>query len=52
MITVDSITAIKMTAIEYGGGPTLEQKRSFSGLKDGALIPGYVGKQLVRPSAA
>lgn len=31
-----------MTAIEHGGGPTLEQKRAFSCLREGAHIPGYV----------
>ncbi|XP_055897509.1 uncharacterized protein C10orf82-like [Biomphalaria glabrata] len=32
-----------MTSIETGGGPTLEQRRAFAGLKDGAEIPGYRG---------
>ncbi|BFZ05840.1 hypothetical protein BsWGS_08879 [Bradybaena similaris] len=32
-----------MTAISTGGGPTLEQRRAFSGLKDGAEVPGYKG---------
>lgn len=29
-----------MTTTEYGGGPTLEQRRSFAGLKDGTQLPG------------
>ncbi|CAG5117326.1 unnamed protein product [Candidula unifasciata] len=32
-----------MTAISTGGGPTLEQRRAFTGLKDGAEVPGYRG---------
>ncbi|XP_059151513.1 protein FAM166B-like [Physella acuta] len=32
-----------MTSISTGGGPTLEQRRAFSGIKDGAEIPGYRG---------
>jgi len=36
------ITAVKMTTIEEGVGPTLEQKRAFSQLREGAHIPGYV----------
>uniref|UniRef100_A0A0B6YVV5 Protein FAM166B n=1 Tax=Arion vulgaris TaxID=1028688 RepID=A0A0B6YVV5_9EUPU len=32
-----------MTAISTGGGPTLEQRRAFSGLKEGAEVPGYKG---------
>jgi len=31
-----------MTAVEHGGGPTLEQKRAFSCLREGAHVPGYV----------
>jgi len=31
-----------MTTIEHGGGPTIEQKRAFSGLREGAHLPGYV----------
>lgn len=32
-----------MTTIEYGGGPDLYQRRSFAGLKDGSMVPGYGG---------
>lgn len=32
-----------MTTISTGGGPTLEQRRAFAGLKDGAEVPGYRG---------
>lgn len=32
-----------MTTIQFGGGPTTEQRRSFAGIKDGAHIPGYRG---------
>ncbi|CAL1545615.1 unnamed protein product [Lymnaea stagnalis] len=32
-----------MTSIATGGGPTLEQRRAFAGLKDGSEIPGYRG---------
>jgi len=32
-----------MTTISTGGGPTLEQRRAFSGLKDGSEVPGYKG---------
>jgi hypothetical protein len=32
-----------MTTVEYGGGPTMDQRREFSGLKEGAHIPGYQG---------
>ncbi|VDL95914.1 unnamed protein product [Schistocephalus solidus] len=32
-----------MTAIEYGGGPTAEQRRDFCNLPQGAHIPGYMG---------
>lgn len=29
-----------MTTISTGGGPTLEQRRAFAGLKDGSEVPG------------
>ena len=29
-----------MTTVEYGGGPTVEQRRMFAGLKDGTMVPG------------
>lgn len=32
-----------MTTIEYGGGPSVEQRRAFAGLKDGTMVPGYCG---------
>lgn len=32
-----------MTTIEYGGGPNIDQRREFSGLKEDAYIPGYQG---------
>lgn len=32
-----------MTTIEYGGGPTIEQRRAFAGLKDDGMVPGYGG---------
>jgi hypothetical protein len=32
-----------MTTVEYGGGPTVEQRRMFAGLKDGTMVPGYRG---------
>ncbi|TGZ71725.1 hypothetical protein CRM22_002492 [Opisthorchis felineus] len=32
-----------MTSIEYGGGPSLEQRRKFCNVPDGAQIPGYMG---------
>jgi len=35
-----------MTTVESGGGPTLEQKRTFMALRDGAHVPGYVWKRL------
>ena len=31
-----------MTSIACGGGPTIEQRRDFAGLKDGSHLPGYV----------
>lgn len=34
---------LEMTTIEYGGGPNLDQRRSFAGLKDGSMVPGYGG---------
>ena len=33
---------LEMTTIEYGGGPNLEQRRAFAGLKDGSMVPGFV----------
>jgi len=32
-----------MTSVAFGGGPTLEQRRDFAGLKDGTQVPGYRG---------
>ncbi|CAL8091267.1 unnamed protein product [Calicophoron daubneyi] len=32
-----------MTSIEYGGGPTLEQRRKFCNIAEGGHIPGYMG---------
>ncbi|XP_064616386.1 ciliary microtubule inner protein 2B-like [Liolophura sinensis] len=32
-----------MTTIAFGGGPSLEQRRSFAALKEGAHVPGYRG---------
>ncbi|XP_064630513.1 ciliary microtubule inner protein 2B-like isoform X2 [Lineus longissimus] len=32
-----------MTSVAFGGGPTLEQRRAFAGLKDGTHVPGYRG---------
>ncbi|XP_041370969.1 protein FAM166B-like [Gigantopelta aegis] len=32
-----------MTTIAFGGGPTLEQRRSFAAFKDGTQVPGYRG---------
>ncbi|TPP65995.1 hypothetical protein FGIG_08686 [Fasciola gigantica] len=32
-----------MVSIEYGGGPTLEQRREFCNLEEGGHIPGYMG---------
>jgi len=32
-----------MTTIEFGGGPSVEQRRGFAGIKDGAHVPGYRG---------
>lgn len=32
-----------MTSIACGGGPTIEQRRDFAGLKDGSHLPGYRG---------
>ncbi|XP_013397128.1 protein FAM166B [Lingula anatina] len=32
-----------MTSIAFGGGPTLEQRRAFAGLKYGTHVPGYRG---------
>uniref|UniRef100_A0A3Q0KKG8 Protein FAM166B n=2 Tax=Schistosoma TaxID=6181 RepID=A0A3Q0KKG8_SCHMA len=32
-----------MTTIEYGGGPSLEQRRAFANLEDGGHVPGYMG---------
>lgn len=32
-----------MTTISTGGGPTLDQRRAFAGLKDGSEVPGYRG---------
>ncbi|KAF5399110.1 hypothetical protein PHET_07570 [Paragonimus heterotremus] len=32
-----------MTSIEYGGGPTLEQRRRFCNLEEGGHVPGYMG---------
>lgn len=32
-----------MTTIQTGGGPSLEQRRAFAGLKDGSEVPGYRG---------
>jgi len=29
----------RMTTVEFGGGPTLEARRRFANLKDGAEIP-------------
>jgi hypothetical protein len=28
-----------MTTVEFGGGPTLDARRHFANLKDGAIIP-------------
>ncbi len=33
---------LKMTAIEYGGGPTVEQRKIFCNLLPGSHIPGHV----------
>ncbi|CAH8499118.1 hypothetical protein MS3_00005990 [Schistosoma haematobium] len=32
-----------MTTIEYGGGPSLEQRRAFANLESGGHVPGYMG---------
>jgi hypothetical protein len=32
-----------MTNVEYGGGPDMEQRRNFAGLKEDAYVPGYLG---------
>ncbi|XP_025114228.1 protein FAM166B-like [Pomacea canaliculata] len=32
-----------MTTIEFGGGPTIEQRRMFAGLQDETQVPGYRG---------
>lgn len=32
-----------MTSVAFGGGPNLEQRRDFAGLKDGTQVPGYRG---------
>jgi len=32
-----------MTTVAFGGGPTVEQRRGFAGIKDGSHIPGYRG---------
>jgi len=32
-----------MATIEFGGGPTLEQRQAFCAPKDGTQIPGYLG---------
>ncbi|CAH8500158.1 unnamed protein product [Schistosoma rodhaini] len=32
-----------MTTIEYGGGPSLEQRRAFANLEEGGHVPGYMG---------
>lgn len=32
-----------MTSIQFGGGPTLEQRRQFAGLKEGSHVPLYQG---------
>lgn len=32
-----------MTTITFGGGPSLEARKNFSNLKDGAQVPGYCG---------
>ncbi len=31
-----------MTTIQFGGGPTLEQRRLFAGLKEGSHVPQWV----------
>lgn len=32
-----------MTTVEFGGGPTLAQRRGFTALRDGTHVPGYRG---------
>lgn len=32
-----------MTSMAFGGGPSLDQRRDFAGLKDGTQVPGYRG---------
>lgn len=32
-----------MTTIAFGGGPSLDQRRSFAALRDGTHVPGYRG---------
>ncbi|KAL4218967.1 hypothetical protein ACF0H5_021553 [Mactra antiquata] len=32
-----------MTTIAFGGGPTLQQRRGFTALRDGTHVPGYRG---------
>lgn len=32
-----------MATIAFGGGPTTEQRRAFTSLKDGSQVPGYKG---------
>ncbi|PAA46132.1 hypothetical protein BOX15_Mlig000939g5 [Macrostomum lignano] len=32
-----------MTTVQYGGGPTIEQRRAFVNLRPGSHIPGYAG---------
>ncbi|CAH8837369.1 unnamed protein product [Trichobilharzia szidati] len=32
-----------MTSIEYGGGPTLQQRQAFTNLEEGGHVPGYMG---------
>ncbi|KAJ8300411.1 hypothetical protein KUTeg_021930 [Tegillarca granosa] len=37
------MTMIKMATIAFGGGPNLEQRRAFAGLREGTHVPGYRG---------
>ena len=31
-----------MTSITFGGGPEIDARRSFSNLKEGSQVPGFV----------
>jgi hypothetical protein len=35
-----------MTTITFGGGPSLEARKNFANLKDGAQVPGYAKLKL------